>query len=156
METENNIDRFNKYAGFFLNKLYSSFPLPILLDSHEVVYGTLLEGSAPNGAISLHDLQQASCDNEISFCSHALSWLHSTGYFSGAPRMHNIQFKDAVLTPRGFEALNAIPKSLESKGSLGTQLRAAIASGSKEAGRAVVSQIVGQIVGAATRGFLIS
>ncbi|MEQ1707454.1 MAG: hypothetical protein ABL864_03895 [Terricaulis sp.] len=156
MDTESNIDKFNRYAGFFLDKLYSNFPIPTLLDSHEAAYGTPLDGSGPDGSISLGDLQQASCDGEISFCSHALSWLHSTGYFSGAARMHNIQFKEAVLTPRGFEALNATPAALESRGTLGKQLGTALSAGSKEAGHAVISQIVGQIVGTAARGFLTS
>lgn len=143
---ESNIDRFNKYAAFFLAKLYSSFPEPCDLDTKEAVTGTPFSASS-----TTQDLQEATTNPEIRFCASALRWLYDTDYFRGQPNLHNVRVSQAVLTPKGFEALNAVPNSLDQKGSLGNQLLKLGAEGSKTAAQATVSETVGQIIGIAAR-----
>jgi hypothetical protein len=141
-----NIERFNRYAGHFLAKLYEAFPQACTLDSVEAVKGTGLGES-----VSQNDLQHATTDPEVRFCCDALSWLHTTGYFTGDARLHYVQVARAVLTPKGFEALNATP--LQSKEPLGKRLAHLVGEGSKEAGRAAIGEVVGQVIGVAARSF---
>lgn len=141
-----NIELFNQYAAHFLAQLYNSFPEPCLLDTVEAVKGQKLPEP-----ISNKSLQTATTDPEIRFCCYALKWLYTTGYFTGNERLHCVQIDSAVLTPKGFEALNAIPDALQAKGPLGDRLSALAAEGSKEATSAVLSEVVGQVIGVASR-----
>jgi hypothetical protein len=141
-----NIERFNQYAGHFLAKLYESFPQPCTLDCVEAVKGTEL-------AEPINDklLQEATTDPEVRFCSDALKWLLSTGYFTGDQRLHCVQVARAVLTPKGFEALNAVPDALRASAPLGERLSHLAAEGSKEATKAAIGEVVGQVIGVAAR-----
>ena len=148
-----NIDRFNQYAGFFLARLYESFPVPVDLDCHEAVYHRPLLGTPGEGSISDKELQRASCDAEVAFAAHTLKWLSETGYFKAEYfRLHDVQAIRVVLTPKGFEALNAAPASLTRSGPLGQQLSDLSKSAANEAGKAAIGEIVGQIIGVALKG----
>jgi hypothetical protein len=141
-----NIERFNQYAGYFLAKLYESFPQPCTLDCVEAVSGKGLPEP-----VTTELLQEATTDPEIRFCCDALKWLRTTGYFTGDERLHSVQVARAVLTPKGFEALNAVPDALQGKAPLGEQLASLAAEGSKEATKAAISEVVGQVIGVAAR-----
>jgi hypothetical protein len=141
-----NIERFNQYAGYFLATLYEAFPQPCTLDTVKAVTGVGLPDP-----VSSDDLQKATTEPEIRFCCDALKWLHATGYFTGVERMHFVQVASAVLTPKGFEALNAIPDSLQNKAALGERLKDLVADSSKQATNAAIGEVVGKVIGVATR-----
>ena len=64
--------------------------------------------------------------------------------------------KNYVLTPKGFEALAAVPTSLNRKEtrSLGKQLTSVAATAGNRASSAAISDIVGQVIGAAARSLM--
>lgn len=141
-----NIERFNQYAGHFLAKLYEAFPQPCVLDCVEAVRGEGLPEP-----VNAKLLQQATTDPEVRFCCDALKWLRTTGYFTGDERLHSVQVARAVLTPKGFEALNAVPVALQGDTPLGERLAHLAAEGSKEATKAAIGEVVGQVIGVAAR-----
>ncbi|MEO0369805.1 MAG: hypothetical protein AAF197_13650 [Pseudomonadota bacterium] len=143
-----NIDRFNKYAAHFFAKLYERFPEPCVLDTVEAV-----TGSALSEPVHQKTLQDATTNPEVQFCCDALKWLHDTGYFKGDATLHYVQVSGAVLTPKGFEALNAVPETLQQT-SLGTRLSQVAGEGAKEVSKAAIGELVGQVIGVATKGFL--
>ena len=60
-----------------------------------------------------------------------------------------------VLSPKAFEAMAAIPTSLSSEESrsLGDRLTGAAKEAGSQAGRAIITDLIGQIIGAAGRSF---
>ena len=102
-----NIDRFNAYAARAFAKLYRSFPEATRLDAREIVY----DDPFPEG-VHINELQEATTDPEIRFCAACLGWLHSTGYLTGTQNTHCVMISQAVLTPKAFEAMAAMPTSL--------------------------------------------
>lgn len=144
MTAASNIERFNQYAAHFLAKLYNAFPQPCTLDCVEAITGKPLPDP-----VSQDQLQAATVDPEVRFCCDALRWLHTTGYFTGDERLHTVQIARAVLTPKGFEALNAIPGSLQPP--LGQQLTNLASESAKEGARVAIGEVIGQIIGVATR-----
>ena len=69
-------------------------------------------------------------------------WLIRAGYIHGevSPYTH---VSDAVLTAKGLEVLNAIPKSLVAGPSLGEQLAEAAKEGGKETVKGLVNEALG-------------
>ncbi len=148
-----NIDKFNAYTGKILATLYKAFPQPIILDAVEVLTGKPLEGSAPGGAVSINDLQKTTLDPDVRFCAHTLRWLYDTGYLSGQMSEYDVRVSGAVLTPKSFEALSAMPDALGKKQTTGQQLAEFAKETAADAVRGGVGQVVGQVIAAAMRGF---
>ena len=150
----NNIDKFSAYTAKIFAKLYAAFPQPIAFDAAEIANNQSIKGSGPDGAVSMKDLQAATRDPDIVFCADTFRWLYETGYFSGQMSEYGVRVTNAVLTPKSFEALAAIPDVLKSRQPLGQQLTDLAKATASDAVTGGVSQIVGQVIGAAFRGFV--
>lgn len=138
-----NIDQFNAHAAKAFAKLYSSFPLPTRLDCREIVYGNAFE-------VNVHSdkLQEATRDPKIVACAAALIWLHRTGYFDGEASLHSVVVQNAVLTPKGFEALAATPAALKTKKSVGKQLSELAKDAGKDGAKKRIGDLVSWAIGA--------
>lgn len=117
MSSSSNIERFNDLTARLLAALYESFPMPRPLPCDAFGF------KASHGAY-------AEPDPETEFFMATVRWLAQSGYLRYS-RENLVLFWDAVLTPKGLEALCAMPKNLEPHEPLGKQLKAAAASGSK-------------------------
>lgn len=105
-----NIKAFNLVTGKLFADLYQSFPAPT-----EVDFIALVVDMIPN-----EDFESA-WENP-SFAEATVRWLDQAGYIwlKKAPTMHGKP--TAVLSPKGLEALKAVPESIDSKESLGERI----------------------------------
>ncbi|MGQ8916041.1 hypothetical protein HBN84_04870 [Pseudomonas lundensis] len=131
--TASNIEIFNDLTGRILGKLYLDFPMPSFLAADHFV-------EAATAWNEKCQMDLPSKDAEI-FIATA-QWLIRAGYIHGQviPYTH---VSDAVLTAKGLEVLNAIPKSLVSGPSLGEQLAEAAKEGGKETVKGLVNEALG-------------
>lgn len=126
-----NIDDFNTMAGLILAHLYDTFPRRIPLDEREFVFS---DGTAPDWA-------------EAYFESHTLyansvTWLRDAGYiWMKTENEREGYFRDCVLSPKGLEALKAMPTSLSGQ-SLGDSLITAVQAGARDTLKGLVSELV--------------
>lgn len=133
-----NILRFNEVTGLVLSALYQSFPIPIELRPTTIGLRELNTNEQEFVGMAL--VITAPDDADPMFFCHTVNWLIATGYISAVSRMQSIHFSDAVLTAKGLEVLNAVPKSLSSKEPIGQQLAAASKSGAMEAIRTITTE----------------
>jgi hypothetical protein len=150
-----NIDKFSAYTGKILAKLHQAFPQPTFIDASEIATGKPTKGSGPDGSVSVNDLQATTLNADVVFCAHTIRWLYETGYFTGQMSQYDVRVSNAVLTPKSFEALAAVPDVLDgNKQTLGQRLGNFATSTASDAVKGGVNQIVGQVIGAALRGFI--
>lgn len=79
---------------------------------------------------------------EAEFFIATAQWLVRAGYIHGEVRPYT-HVSDVVLTAKGLEVLNAIPKSLVTGPSLGEQLAEAAKEGGKETLKGLVTEALG-------------
>lgn len=119
-----------------LGYLYSTFPSPSFV--------------SPTDYVEHYD-ESNPISREVAFLNDTLCWLQQAGYISfNQIRQNTGGASGAVLTAKGLEALRAVPQSLSSKASLGERLAGQAKSGSGEA----IKALVGEVVGLAARGAL--
>ncbi|MBI1398672.1 hypothetical protein [Hyphomonas sp.] len=87
----------------------------------------------------------------MDFVATLFSGCETRAISRGDARLHFVQLARAVLTPKGFEALNAFPDAIQGKTPLGEKLSHLAAEGTKEASKAAISEVVGQVIGVAAR-----
>jgi hypothetical protein len=87
----------------------------------------------------------------LGFVATLFSGCKTRAFSRGDARLHCVQLARAVLIPKGFEALNAIPDALQGKTPLGEKLSHLAAEGTKKAYKAAISEVVGQVIGVAAR-----
>ncbi|MFK8017017.1 MAG: hypothetical protein AB8G17_16450, partial [Gammaproteobacteria bacterium] len=86
----------------------------------------------------------------LPFLEATKQWLQDEGFIRGGDENGKGQFQ---LTSQALSAMNATPSGLDEP--LGTKLSEAVKSAGAETGRAVICETVGQILGAAAKGFSI-
>ncbi len=150
----NNIERFSTYTAKVFATLYEGFPEPRFLDCRQIVHGEQIKGTGPEGSLHINDLQRVTLDKEIVFCAHTLRWLYQTNYFTGEMSQYDVRATNAVLTPKSFEALAAMPRILDGKGTLGQQISTFAQDTTKNVVQGGITELVGQIIGSAFRGFV--
>lgn len=121
-----NLDEFDEAAAWLLAELYGSFPRrkPFRFDR---LFG---EDEA-----------------RIELYAGTLVFLRDEGFVRYESRSSNICFECVALTAKGLEILNAKPKAIEAKVTLGQRIKSAVAEGAKEAYRTLIQQVVSGIVG---------
>lgn len=104
-----NVERFNLVTGLVFGKLYESFPIPRNITLQEIYDGLPDAGDDEGYANDLLRIIPAT-----------MVWLHDNGYFI-AQSLQKIDGEaiEAVLTPKGFEVLNAVPNQLKPKETVG-------------------------------------
>lgn len=128
-----NIEIFNDLTGRVLGELYLSFPMPSFLAVEKFV-----EVATQWDERCGMDLPS----KDAEFFTATAQWLIRTGYIHGEVTPYT-RVSDAVLTAKGLEVLNAIPKSLASGPSLGEQLAEAATEGGKETVKGLVTEVLG-------------
>jgi hypothetical protein len=155
-----NLDIFNLIVIFA--ELYKSFPIPTMIRSSSLATQLLgehryLKPHHSRGITQPEDAVETTDEGDryehIAF--HSISWLTRCGFMTEISTQWP-DIKNYVLTPKGFEALAAVPTSLNAKETrpLGKQLTSAAATVGDRASTAVISNIVGQVIGAAARSLM--
>jgi len=161
-----NIDLFNQYTAQILAKLYKNFPKPIELD-----HADFASAFVGDNAWEIDDLRAVveksplgeepkkrtpKFNQQSDLAWHTIQWLRECDYIRTNENAHNDRRKvyKYVLSPKGLEALDAIPKSIDSKQTIGEQIVEGVGSAAGEAGRSALKELVGQVIGAATRSML--
>jgi len=123
-----NIERFNEVAGRVFAALYENFP-----------------ASTPLKIAELAGMDEAEVDNmfprvpqEFRRAEAAITWLRDAGYIWIDDNQQLIVM--ARLTPKGLEALNSVPASIEPSTSIGDVLLSAVRSGSGDIARELVKE----------------
>jgi hypothetical protein len=155
------VDIFNVIAGVIFARLYTAFPTPIGIDANSIALEVLgsdrysrphfLGGVIRGGQGTTEETSEGSRYSTIAI--HSRSWLEQCGFIIRTPNSSRPELY--VLSPKGFEALAAVPASLTVAASetktLGKQLTSAATTAGDRVSAAVISNIVGQVIGAAAR-----
>ena len=153
-----NVEVFNLVAAAVLARLYESFPIPRMLSGHLIAVELLGEEKFfhPEGLRDVAGFGSKTDEGSRyeQIANRGIEWLEATGFMvraqGASAHVHH------VLTPKGFEALAAIPSSVAGKErkSLGQQLTKAARTAGDRTSSAIISDIVGQVIGAAARSFM--
>lgn len=134
--SDSNIDRFNELTARILADLYRAFPLPRNLACTDYNITPVLN-------------EQDQLDNTSQFFMATVRWLAESGYLR-FEQENCVLVWDAVLTPKGLEALCTVPDALSGKPSLGERLNTAATEG----GKTLLAETIKAVLAAgATRWF---
>jgi hypothetical protein len=136
--TATNIERFDELTGQVFGKLYTSFPIPIHLQSRHFIADSIWSNQ------SQQDPERVQA---VRMFYATVRWLASSGYLTFNETRDGIE--DAVLTAKGLEVLKATPSSLESGPSIGERLAAT----GKEGGKEILGGLVSEALGLGARLF---
>jgi hypothetical protein len=159
-----NIEIFDLAVGVIFADLYCHFPIPKGMVPESLAM-TLLEEQyweidiTANAVCGRDDRRQETqtARDYSSIVRHTLAWLEKCGYIIGsAPITHLEAGRAYVLAPKTLEVLAWTPKSLTAPSDkpLGKHLTTAATSLGNQAARAAITDIVGQVIGAAGRAFI--
>jgi hypothetical protein len=122
-----NIDVFNTGAALAFAKLYEAFPNEIKLE--------------------VADLDPDADRETILTYGYGIEWLIAEGFMKGkSVWAEPVTFIEAILTSKGFAALNSIPDAIKERQTLGKRITSALKSGSKETAKELISVIVKEFV----------
>ena len=137
METISNIDDFNQIVAALLEKLYNTFPVGIQLNAEN-----------PNDRAAATKFVET------------VIWLEKEGFvrfdrrFCPESAPNHTVFFGLVLTAKGLAILNSVPEVLQEKdkSTIHQKLSKGLKSGSKEAIKIVVNQIISTAVSGYVQG----
>jgi hypothetical protein len=153
-----NIDYFNEAVGLIFSDLYSAFPKRIAVDPRGIAERMGVQLSFPEPP-KRPDLRLSPIDDSPRFATldtgvefeamlkSTKQWLQDEGFIRGGDGEGRGQFQ---LTAKALTAMNATPQGLSEP--LGSKLSAAVKATGSDTRRAVICEVVGQILGAATKG----
>jgi hypothetical protein len=122
-----NMDVFNTGAALAFAKLYESFPYEVKLE--------------------VADLDPEADRETILTYGHGIEWLIAEGFMKGkCVWQEPTTFIEAILTSKGFAALNSIPDAIKEKQPLGKRITSALKNGSKETAMELIHVIVREFV----------
>lgn len=111
-----NMQRFDEYAGLVLQHLHHHFPTPVTVDAGLIGIDTNTGYIKPlDGGMATYT--ERSISKEEGFFVDTVQWLIAEGYIRAQGNKWCL--REAVLTSKGLEALNAIPACLNGSPSLG-------------------------------------
>jgi hypothetical protein len=105
-----NIDLFNGVAGKIFAILYQSFPVKTEIDFDSLMID-FIDPDDYDGVWELSD-----------FAKSTANWLDESGYIWLESPQHYGGKHAAVLSPKGLEVLQATPKTIDPKKSLGEKI----------------------------------
>lgn len=131
--SRSNIDRFDEIVGRVFADLYESFPVPLNLRVENYLQrDTEPEPDPFDGALRYM--------KEEEIIESTIRWLANAGFLTSG-KLIGGSFTHAILTPKGLECLKLTPDSI--KGPAGSQLAAAVKSGSIATLKMVASSTIG-------------
>jgi hypothetical protein len=110
-----NIESFNIAVAEAFGQCYQAFPLRIELSVIEI--GKVIQET--NDPDCGNDIDMRSTEYEIA--RESVNWLIESGYLWHR-NATNMSFNAVTLSPKGLEVLNAVPKGIEVKTTLGEEL----------------------------------
>ncbi|MDC5857360.1 hypothetical protein [Vibrio europaeus] len=122
-----NIDAFNIAVGSIFGYCYQNFPEKCDISTGEI--GDIIRDSFGKEKSNYTNYQ----DYEYKIVNATVEWLVKSGYLWCDSRFEGLIIKNVVLTPKGLEALNSIPESLEQKQTFGETLSKGASALGKEA-----------------------
>lgn len=146
-----NVELFNTLVGLVFDQLYRSFPIPARLDTDMIAKGMDVVGYATSDTIMpgqtiVSDWGMLSQTSFWHIYKGSLDWLEAESF------IREVEHEEWVLTASALSALNSRPASLSAP--IGKRLADVATQAGTEAGRAAISELVGQLIGSAARGFL--
>lgn len=147
-----NFDAFNQVVGLIFDQLYRSFPIAIEIDHDEIANKLGIQVSPytpPRGLITTRSKTYGNITPTVGmeeFVDEAIRFLAAEGFLQQQDRTY------IRLSAKALTLLNAPLSGLEK--SAGSQIVEISKSAGTEAGKAALSEVVGQVIGAAARGFL--
>ena len=156
-ETTNNLDIFNVAVGIVFDFFLSQFPVgqSIPLERFEKEMEPIIDRAEKNSNEGGRERRagkkyiKSSNIPPNEYINEVTSWLVREGF------LHQIIEKgwgtEYQLTGKALTVLNAMPSGLSQ--TLGKKLSTAVKDAGTAAGRSVISETVGQIIGAAARSF---
>ncbi|HEX2524846.1 MAG TPA: hypothetical protein VHL31_00895 [Geminicoccus sp.] len=169
-EALSNIEVFNLATAKIFALLYEKFPVRIPLIPNDIAAEMISEelyySNEPRGpGIAITEKHLTPLGRRYHrVTSSTVSWLVKFEYidrpsqydhdrsFAGRA-MSSIMSNNHVLTPKGLDALAAVPEALTSKRTAGEQLVELSKGAGGEAGRAAIGEIIGHIISGTARGF---
>lgn len=134
-----NIDDFNAMAGLILAHLYGTFPHRINMDETTFVPA---EGIAEGWWERYHSAKTLYVGTATWLKDAGYIWISEQNGMAGLESMHGI-FRGCVLSPKGLEALKAMPPNLSGE-SFGDSLRQAAKTGALDSLKGIASELVTQ------------
>ena len=136
---------FNRFALRIFAKLQEAFPTEIALRPHDILKE---EGMEPTA-------------HALAICDRTLSWLYREGYFWSPgtviaevkPMELQTIYHQARLTTRGYAALDAPIEFSGTKGKAGKFIADQAKGSAREARSAIISDLIGRVIGEATKAF---
>jgi len=153
-----NIDYFNEAVGHIFSALYSAFPKRVALDPKSIAERMGVDVTYPEPPprpdLRLSPIDEsprfAVLDTGIEFMTllnSSKQWLHDEGFIRGGDEKGRGQLQ---LTSKALMTMNATPSGLNEP--LGSKLNAAVKETGADTRRAVICEVVGQILGATAKG----
>jgi hypothetical protein len=146
-----NIEIFNALVGLIFDQLYRSFPIPTSINTDEIAQSLGVQGYTTSdtilpGRTIVSEWGLISSTSFWDLYNGSIDWLKDERF------VREPEHESFVLTADALAALNARPSSLSMP--LGKRLGEAATNVGTEAGRAAISEVVGQLIGAAARGLI--
>lgn len=151
MGMDANFDAFNQVVGLIFDQLYRKFPLATEIDYEEIATKLAVPVEPyrpPPGFITIRTQiygEVAPGMNMEEFVDEAVSFLAEEGFLQRPER------KSVRLSAKALTLLNAPLPGLEQ--AAGVQIVEMSKAVGTQAGKAALSEVVGQLIGAAARGF---
>jgi hypothetical protein len=128
-----NIDEFNMAVAMILDRLYKSFPAPVV--------------------IHVEELDSGADEHLLDVYASTVKFLLDEGFIRGDKSIREYKSTpNVVLTTKGLAVLNSVPDPLQERTPLGQRVSGALKSGTKEAINAVISQVIAAAFIAQTGG----
>ncbi|MCQ4631674.1 hypothetical protein GB927_016605 [Shinella sp. CPCC 100929] len=149
-----NIDHFNEIVGLVFDQLYRSFPIETDIDEEAIAKALGIEiiDNTPDDWPAPKILNYGVVREGVPFrllLYATLRWLNSEGFTTGRGEYSQMS---VCLSAKALTVLNASPSALSQ--SLGAKLGEAVKGAGTEAGRSVIGETVGQIIGGFTKSIL--
>lgn len=148
---DDNFESFNQVVGLIFDQLYRAFPIAVQIDYDRIAERLdipILLYEPPSGLITTRTRTYgpiAQSDDMEVFVDEAVAFLSSEGFIQAEGRNY------LRLSAKALALLNAPLSGLEKPA--GTRIVEISRGAATEAGRAALSEVVGQVIGAAAKGF---
>ncbi|MFA0217787.1 hypothetical protein AB4437_22365 [Vibrio cyclitrophicus] len=131
----NNIEKFDRVVAYVFAELYKSFPVRKPVSVYDF-FDCKDQGEYIDGI--WRDSTDLTSEDQKFFCD-SIRWLIDSGYVIGTLQNHIDHRASLTLSLKGLHLMKSVPKSIDSKVTLGEQLISVIGTGAKDSAAELVS-----------------
>lgn len=136
-------------TGLVISQLYESFPAPAQVKLEPIIATLSADRPLPDDVSK--DMMESAVRQVI---IDTIDWLVQEDFLWNGPMKVRGNYQGALsLTSKSLLALDAFPGTLGQTDGLGNKLNEAVKDAGTTAGRAILTNLVGQFIGAIGRGF---